>query len=126
MGWKFGKKVTKTVKKSVKGVLKMGSNAGTVIGAGLDIMTGGLSGGAFTALGKTYDSKKQYKKEQRRAEEQQALEQQAIAKQKQAALEARKSQIDEMRSRYNARSDATKSSTGTKGVRAIISDTTLG
>lgn len=104
----------------------MGSNTGAIVGGIADVMTGGLSGGAFTALGKTYDSKKQYKKEQRRAEEQQALEQEAIAKQKQAALETRKAQIDEMRSRYNTRSDATKSATGTKGVRAIISDTTLG
>lgn len=102
----------------------MGSGAGTAVGAGLDLVTGGT--GVFTSMGKAYDSNKQAKKERKIANQQIAAEQKAIAEQKQRALEERKAQIDSMRANMVGGGRETKASTKTKGIRANIQEDTLG
>ena len=102
----------------------MGSGAGTAVGAGLDLMTGGT--GVFTSMGKSYDAHKQAKKERKIANQQIAAEQAAIAEQKRAVLEERKAQIDSMRASLAGSGRGTKASTKTKGIRANIQEDTLG
>lgn len=101
----------------------MGSGAGTAIGAGLDLMTGGT--GVFTSMGKSYDAHKQGKKERKIANQQIAAEQQAIAEQKQKALEERKGQIDALRRSMGVTGRGTRG-TNLSGVKAVVSDDKLG
>lgn len=101
----------------------MGSGAASFVGGALDLATGGT--GVFSALGKSYDARKQAKKERKIANQQIAAEQAAIAEQKKAALEERKSQIDAMRASMGGTGRGTRG-TNLSGVRAVVGGDKLG
>jgi len=97
----------------------MGSGAGTAVGAGLDLVTGGT--GVFTTLGKTFDARKQGKKERKIANQQIAAEQRAIAEQKRAALAERKGQIDALRNSMGGTGRGTRG-TNLSGIKAVVNE----